>query len=141
MSIRRTSYCLAVVAARRELDLQAALDFLGRAEAADVMAMPRELVDVFRVLVEEEAERLRACRALSDREREVLALVDEGKTNAEIADVLGIAPTTVRTHLEHIYRKLDVHSRTAALARARRFQDHAADMPLLLDAVGSVTDY
>jgi DNA-binding CsgD family transcriptional regulator len=42
-----------------------------------------------------------------------------GKTNAAIAAKLSIAPTTVRTHLEHIYRKLDVHSRTAALARAR----------------------
>ena len=129
------------MAARRESDLQAALDFLSRAEVADVAAMPPELVDVLRALVKEEAERLRACRALSDREREVLTLVDEGKTNAEIADVLAIAPTTVRTHLEHVYRKLDVHSRTAALARARRFPDRAAEMPLLLDALGSVANY
>lgn len=96
-------------------------------------AMPSELVDLLRVLVEEEAERLSARRALSDREREVLAIVNEGKTNAEIADVLAIAPTTVRTHLEHIYRKLHVHSRTAALARARPFHDHTdlTDLPRL----------
>jgi DNA-binding NarL/FixJ family response regulator len=108
-----------VVAARRE-DLQAALDYLCRAEAADAAAMPPKLVDLLRALVEEEAKRLSACRALSNREREVLAQVEEGKTNAEIAAVLAIAPTTVRTHLEHIYRKLQVHSRTAALARSRR---------------------
>jgi DNA-binding CsgD family transcriptional regulator len=62
---------------------------------------------------------LRPVSGLSDREREVLVCVAEGKTNRAIAAKLSIAPTTVRTHLEHIYRKLDVHSRTAALARAR----------------------
>lgn len=93
--------------------------------------MPPELVDVLRTLVEEEAERRRVCDVLSEREREVLVLLDTGKSNAEIADALSIAPTTVRTHLEHIYRKLDVHSRTAALARAaaqaRRSVHHAAN--------------
>ena len=56
---------------------------------------------------------------LTPREREILALVEEGKTNAEIAAALWISPTTVRTHLENIYAKLGVGSRTAALARVR----------------------
>lgn len=53
---------------------------------------------------------------LTEREREILDLVAEGKTNAEIAEAIWIAPGTVRKHLENIYEKLGVHSRTAAVA-------------------------
>ncbi len=55
---------------------------------------------------------------LSEREREVLRLVAAGLSNQQIAGQLVITPGTVKKHLEHIYSKLDVHSRTAALARA-----------------------
>jgi DNA-binding CsgD family transcriptional regulator len=54
---------------------------------------------------------------LSPREREILAWLARGRTNAEIAEALWIAPTTVRKHLENIYAKLGVHTRTAAVAR------------------------
>ena len=53
---------------------------------------------------------------LTEREREILDLVAAGKTNAEIAEAIWIAPGTVRKHLENIYEKLGVHSRTAAIA-------------------------
>lgn len=56
---------------------------------------------------------------LSEREREVLQLVAVGCSNQEIARQMVITPGTVKKHLEHIYTKLTVHSRTAALARAR----------------------
>lgn len=56
---------------------------------------------------------------ISEREREVLALVAAGLSNQDIARRLVITPGTVKKHLEHIYTRLDVHSRTAALARAR----------------------
>jgi DNA-binding CsgD family transcriptional regulator len=59
-----------------------------------------------------------ACGALTAREREILALVAEGKTNATIADQLCIAHGTVRRHLENAYVKLDVHTRTAAVRAA-----------------------
>lgn len=55
---------------------------------------------------------------LSPREAEVLAWVVEGKTNPETAMILGISPRTVQTHLERIYGKLGVASRTAAVAHA-----------------------
>jgi DNA-binding CsgD family transcriptional regulator len=58
-------------------------------------------------------------KPLSRREWEIVDLLDAGKSNAEIAVELWIAPGTVRTHLENIYAKLGVHSRTAALARVR----------------------
>jgi DNA-binding CsgD family transcriptional regulator len=54
---------------------------------------------------------------LTKREREVLAWVARGKTNAEIARLLWLAPSTVRKHLENVYAKLGVSTRTAAVAR------------------------
>lgn len=65
---------------------------------------------------------------LSAREKEVLDLVAGGASNAAIAERLWISPGTVRKHLEHIYLKLDVGSRTAALARTGRSLA-ASDLP------------
>lgn len=59
---------------------------------------------------------------LTAREREVLDLVAEGATNTGIASTLGVSPATVRKHLEHIYEKLHVSTRTAAVARTRPMQ-------------------
>jgi DNA-binding CsgD family transcriptional regulator len=53
------------------------------------------------------------------REREVLELVAEGHTNGAIATQLWISPGTVRKHLDNLYNKLGVHTRTAAAARLR----------------------
>jgi DNA-binding CsgD family transcriptional regulator len=52
---------------------------------------------------------------LTVRERQVIALVADGLTNAEVAECLWISPGTVRRHLENVYGKLDVHTRTAAV--------------------------
>jgi DNA-binding CsgD family transcriptional regulator len=68
--------------------------------------------------IRERWERRRCPPGLTDRELEVLGLIREGLTNQEIADRLVIATGTVRTHLENIFEKLNVHTRTAALARA-----------------------
>ncbi|PZT88820.1 MAG: DNA-binding response regulator [Gordonia sp. (in: high G+C Gram-positive bacteria)] len=57
--------------------------------------------------------------SLSARETEVLRLVADGATNNEIATQLHISDATVKSHLVHIYTKLDVSSRTAAVAAAR----------------------
>lgn len=54
---------------------------------------------------------------LTRREAEVLAWVTEGKTNPEIAKILNISSKTVKKHLEHVYSKLGVETRTAAAAR------------------------
>jgi len=56
---------------------------------------------------------------LSEREREVLQLIAEGLTNPEIASRLFLTLNTVKTHARNIYGKLDVHSRTQAVARAQ----------------------
>ena len=56
--------------------------------------------------------------SLTDREIRVLRLAALGRTNRAIAHALDISPRTVAKHLEHIYRKLDVNSRTSAVFAA-----------------------
>ena len=51
---------------------------------------------------------------LTLREAEVLYWVAKGKTNRDIGDILGSSPATVKKHLEHVYEKLGVETRTAA---------------------------
>jgi LuxR family maltose regulon positive regulatory protein len=59
---------------------------------------------------------------LSARELEVLRLIASGKSNAEVARALVIAISTVKTHTNSIFSKLQVTSRTQAIARAREMQ-------------------
>jgi LuxR family maltose regulon positive regulatory protein len=56
---------------------------------------------------------------LSERELEVLRLIAAGLSNREIAEELVVAVSTVKTHINNIYRKFDVSSRTQAIAQAR----------------------
>lgn len=56
--------------------------------------------------------------ALTPRERDVVAWLAHGKTDAEIAALLGLSRRTVHKHLEHVYVKLGVETRTAAVMRA-----------------------
>lgn len=57
---------------------------------------------------------------LTPRETEVLSWLAKGKTNRDIADILGMSPRTVNKHLEHIFEKLGVETRSAATAVAGR---------------------
>lgn len=56
---------------------------------------------------------------LSARELEVLRLVDEGLSNQQIAVRLSVAPSTVKTHINNLYSKLNVQTRVQAVRRAR----------------------
>jgi DNA-binding CsgD family transcriptional regulator len=58
---------------------------------------------------------------LTDREREVLALLSTGRTNSEIASELFVANGTIKSHVNSICRKLGARNRTEAVARAREF--------------------
>ncbi len=58
--------------------------------------------------------------ALTPRETEILQLIARGLSNRAAAETLGLSRATVRTHLEHIYAKLDVSNRTEAVTEAIR---------------------
>jgi ATP/maltotriose-dependent transcriptional regulator MalT len=72
-----------------------------------------------------------ALAVLTDREWEVLALIARGLTNPEIGVHLGIAVTTVRTHVDNIFIKLGVHGRgrIANLYWLARQTPASAEMP------------
>lgn len=57
---------------------------------------------------------------LSERETQILALLAEGLSSGEIARELDVSATTVKSHLRHLYEKLEVSDRAAAVARAMR---------------------
>ncbi len=96
-------------------------------ERGDERLVVRLLVDCDRgehlLLMEEQQTTFRPSAyqaiGLGRREAEVLAWVARGKTNDETAAILGLSPRTVQKHLEHIFEKLAVETRTAAVARAR----------------------
>jgi len=62
--------------------------------------------------------RLRTGLNITSREAEVLLWVSYGKSNSDISDVLAISPRTVQKHLEHIYEKIGVETRSSAAAVA-----------------------
>jgi DNA-binding NarL/FixJ family response regulator len=62
----------------------------------------------------------RPYETLTDREKQVLKLVAEGKSNKEVATILGISVKTAMSHREHLMEKLDLHSRTELIHFAIR---------------------
>jgi DNA-binding NarL/FixJ family response regulator len=80
---------------------------------------------------------LTALFRLTQRESEVLHWVMMGKTNRDIGDILGTSPRTVNKHLEHVFHKLGVETRTAAAALAlNRLRGSSPEgaVPALVDA-------
>jgi DNA-binding NarL/FixJ family response regulator len=67
---------------------------------------------------------------LTEREVEVLVLVAEGHSNAELARRLWVTPQTVKFHLSNIYRKLDVSNRTQASLWARKARLKIPEQPV-----------
>lgn len=102
----------ATVAAQRAIDVAAALD-----ETLAVLASAESEVGV----APASSERVEpGLDALSPREREVLALVAEGRSNKAIADALFVSPNTVKTHVASLLSKLHAGSRAQLAAMAAR---------------------
>lgn len=76
--------------------------------------------------------------ALTDRQREVLALLRSGRSNAEIAGVLGISEHTVRKHLERVFRALGYRTRAEAIVGRTRTRN-CVSTPA--DDLGSMVEY
>ena len=66
---------------------------------------------------------------LTEREREVLALIAEGRSNSEIGEALFISETTVKTHVTHVLQKLDLRDRVQAVVLAHQTGLVDADAP------------
>ena len=84
---------------------------------------PAELIVRVRRLLGEPATDGCVSSRLTAREKDVMTLLTEGLSQVEIANRLVITPRTVAKHVEHILAKLDVHSRTQAVALALRERD------------------
>ncbi len=100
----------------------AASDLIAAIEAAS-KGEPYLYPSVARLLVSDYLQRApdrETFEPLSDREREVLRLVAEGKTNRQIADGLFLSIKTVQTHRDHIMKKLHMHDRTELVKYAIR---------------------
>lgn len=78
--------------------------------------LARRLLSHFRQTAEPEDEG----RSLTPRETEILQLIGKGLSNREAAEVLQLSRSTVRTHLENIYEKLDVTNRVEAVTEGLR---------------------
>jgi DNA-binding CsgD family transcriptional regulator len=78
----------------------------------------RALLDLLRPHLAKLYQKTGALKALTTREAEVLRWVAAGKSDAQIGAILGISARTVQKHLQRVYQKLGVESRTAAAMRA-----------------------
>lgn len=78
------------------------------------------------------AAELALIQALTRRERLILTFLAHGKTRDEIAEALDVSTHTIRTHIQNLYAKLDVHTRLEAIRFASRHGLIAADAPASL---------
>ncbi len=100
------------------LDLLRAVRAVGHGDAVLDPAVTRKVLQEIRQAQHEV--HAQAFRALSERELETLALVADGKTNAEIGDEMGLSEKTVRNHVSVILSKLNVTNRIEAATYAVR---------------------
>src|SRR5258706_1854021 len=92
-------------------------DFSDR-ECALLDLVREPLAALYRNLLTRNRDRGFAALPVTPREREVLSWLAAGKTDKDIGEILGMSPRTVQKHLQHIYDKLGVETRTAAGVRA-----------------------
>ena len=109
--------------ARRELREAAPLNVIQGARKLTLLLHERSSENEWLVMLREESdagviEALTLAFRLTQREAEVLYWVIKGKTSPDIGDILGTSPRTVNKHLEHVFEKLGVETRTAAAALA-----------------------
>jgi len=110
-----------LVTAARE---QGVCGYLSKTLPARDLVAALEAVHAGEVVVSEPPPRTRSTsglnwpgrgEGLTDRESEILALITQGKSNAEVASLTFLSPNTVKSYIRTIYRKIDVSSRTQAV--------------------------
>jgi DNA-binding NarL/FixJ family response regulator len=96
-------------------DLVASIRVVAAGEALLAPSVTRRLIDHFASRPVPRTQDLKLLDALTEREREVFELIAQGLSNAEIADRLYLTEGTVKTHVSHIFEKLEVRDRTQAV--------------------------
>ena len=99
-------------------DLVAGIRVVAGGDALLAPSVTRRLIDQFAQRPAATKTNARALDEITAREREVLALVARGHSNAEIADLLVLSEGTVKTHIKRIFMKLDLRDRTQAVIYA-----------------------
>jgi DNA-binding CsgD family transcriptional regulator len=89
------------------------------AMVADTSALGRTLLDKFTGRGERETDEKNALSLLTERERDVLGLICQGRGDGEMSDLLRLSPNTVRNHIASLYRKIGVNRRSAAILWAQ----------------------
>lgn len=100
-------------------ELVSALRTVGQGDVFLYPSVAKKLVSDYLVRVRTGKER-GSFEGLTEREREVMRLIAEGRSNQEIADLLVLSVSTVQTHSSHILAKLGLHSRTELVKFAIR---------------------
>jgi DNA-binding NarL/FixJ family response regulator len=99
-------------------DLIAGIRVVAGGEALLAPSVTRRLIHEFAQRPAVKRTEAMALEGISDREREVLTLLARGLSNAEIAELLVLSEGTVKTHVKHLFAKLDVRDRTQAVILA-----------------------
>ena len=99
----------------RAADLVAGIRVVAGGEALLAPSVTRRLIDQFAQRPVVERIDAKALDQITEREREVLALVARGHSNAEIAELLVLSEGTVKTHIKRIFMKLNLRDRTQAV--------------------------
>jgi DNA-binding NarL/FixJ family response regulator len=99
-------------------DLQQAVRIVAGGGAWLDPAVTSRVLAVYRAAPESPPGRQASLDVLTSREREVLALIGHGRTNAEIARDLMVGEGTVKTHVNHLFTKLNLRDRAAAIVLA-----------------------
>jgi DNA-binding NarL/FixJ family response regulator len=99
-------------------ELERALKAVAAGEALLEPAVQAMVLD--RLASPEDEHPVIAPAGLTSREVEVLLLIAEGRSNEEIADLLFVAPATVKSHVNHIFAKIGARDRAQAVAYAYR---------------------
>lgn len=114
---KATTICLIAQAEDQKDDAIAAVE----AALADTSWFTRTIIEKLKAFrqAKRPVPRTSDLELLTDREREVLALICEGRSDAQMSEMLNLSQNTVRNHIASLYRKIGVNRRSAAIIWAR----------------------